>query len=48
MPKTLERRQKTGFFCGQNQGWAKMGATPFWAKTHLLQKCEKTEFTTIF
>ena len=48
MPKTLERRQKTGFFSGPNRGWAKMGTLSFWAKTHLLQKCEKTEFTTLF
>ena len=48
MPKNLERRQKTGFFSGQNWGWAKMGTLSFYAKIHLFQKCEKTEFTTIF
>ena len=48
MPKTLERWQKTGFFSGPNRVWAKMGTTPFLTKIHLLQKCEKTEFTTIF
>ena len=48
MPKNLERRQKTGFFSDPNRGWAKMGTTPFLAKIHLLQKCEKTEITTLF